>query len=94
MSHISQTFCKSCHAEIFWVVTKNAKRMPVDYEGDAAGDFWIFHNDRGVGGDVRVPLAIHKKGAQPTDLAKMRAGPRASHFATCPDADQYRGAPK
>ena len=90
MSTIQASRCGSCGAAVFWVVTESkAKRMPVDWEGDRAGTFWIVQNDDGVGGDKRVPLAVHHRALKPGQKL-MRRGRRLSHFATCPDSAGWR----
>lgn len=76
--------CRSCGAAIRWTHTANGRSMPLDAEPVADGNV-VFtgrtvRNDRGVARpEVRVE-------SQPHDGA-----PRyLSHFATCPNADQWR----
>lgn len=71
--------CRSCEAPIVWVKTRRGKKMPVDAEPDPAGLFVL----EGMAGE----LVAHKAG--PLDGA---AGGElyTSHFATCPDGDQWR----
>lgn len=75
--------CKSCGAEIIWKRTFSGKSMPVDAEEIrfiADGGKELFVTDGGA--------VIHgtraKAGQEHTRIGYI------SHFATCPDADQYR----
>ena len=38
--------CRSCHAEVFWIVTKSGKRMPIDCSVVGGREPW-----KGVPGD-------------------------------------------
>lgn len=84
MSEFRSSFCtrEGCGVEICWCVTTRGNRMPVDWDGDLAGEFWVVHNDERVGGNVQVPLAVHRSRLTKSHR-KMRKGPRKSHFATC-----------
>jgi hypothetical protein len=72
--------CRSCHAAIVWAVTEAGRRMPLDVEPDPAGN-----------------LAIVEYLADGTPVVAFDAGARAlldlrylSHFATCPQAGDWR----
>lgn len=74
--------CRSCEAEIIWTETTKGRKMPVDAEPatdrQAKMLFVLSGED--------PPLAMY---AMPID----RAGDEplyASHFSTCPNADQHR----
>lgn len=76
--------CRSCRAPILWTVVNGDRRMPV--EVDPADD-----------GNVRVDLDRHTaSGAHPATVLgplerEIEDGPLyLSHFATCPDADEWR----
>lgn len=74
--------CRSCDAPIVWCRTRAGKNMPVDADPVEDGDFCIADGDDGK------PLAVHVKsypGKVPHDVERY-----TSHFATCPNADQFR----
>lgn len=68
--------CRSCEAPIIWVTTVNGKRMPVDLNPVADGE-WVVINGR-----ARRATA---------DDDRLRRPRFRVHWATCTDADQYRG---
>lgn len=81
--------CRSCHAEILWVVTAAGRRMPVDAEPVEGGNVAI----TGVNG--RQQFAAVVLGPADRLRAELDDGRRyVSHYATCPDADQWRNRPK
>lgn len=72
--------CKRCSAEMIWCRTGRGKKMPVDAEPTAAGLFVLE-------GDEQDPLA-HRLA---NDAAATYTGEKyTSHFATCPNADEFR----
>ncbi len=72
--------CRRCHAEIIWCRTGRGKKMPVDAEPTADGQFVIE-------GDDHDPLVRRL----PNDAAATYTGEKhTSHFATCPNADEFR----
>ena len=77
--------CKSCGAEIRWVETEGGKRMPLDMVADADGNMTIDQRrdmeDHATAIDVGVPVGLF------TDMAAPRYVP---HFATCPQAGDWR----
>lgn len=82
--------CRSCGAAIRWAHTANSRAMPLDAEPVADGNV-VFtgrtvSNDRGVAApEVRVE-------SQPPMFDD--GAPRfVAHFATCPNADQWRKPP-
>jgi hypothetical protein len=73
--------CRSCHAEIIWCRTARGKKMPLDAEPTSAGAFVIEHEDS------NDPLTRRL----PNDAAATYTGDRyEAHWATCPNADEYR----
>lgn len=73
--------CKSCGAEIKWILTQSGKKMPVDakpvpYRADPGGSLSL------VTMTGRVERGV-------LDLDSDRQG-YVSHFATCPAADSFR----
>lgn len=71
--------CRSCKAEILWVITQKGKRMPVDKEPTENGNLEL-HDQ----GQYRPPLAIVHSVKAPGVLRYI------SHFATCPQSKQHR----
>lgn len=76
--------CRSCHALIVWVEMRSGERMPLDRDATPDGTIRESTNDRGfrffevlTGGDLE---AAHESG-----VPLYR-----SHFATCPDAAEWR----
>lgn len=75
--------CKSCGANIIWLNTESGKAMPCDakpipYKEDVTGNLTL------VTPDGRVVRAK-------ADMTSEKMG-YTSHFATCPDAKNWRGA--
>lgn len=83
--------CRSCSAEILWVVwPKSGKRMPVDAVPDMrpppkGGDLVLALH----GGEFGA-LHVEKYSPQRHDSKRNRY---TSHFATCPNAAEHRGRP-
>lgn len=70
--------CRSCGGDIFWCVTENQRRMPVDREPRVDGNLAIIGN---------------RDGAPMVKYVDVRVGAPeryVSHFATCGDADEWR----
>jgi len=78
------TNCQSCDAEIIWAVTASGAPAPYDLPSTDSGEWILAFGD---------DLKLHSRHAKPEDV---RAGtPRyVSHFATCPDAERWRGNPR
>lgn len=66
--------CRSCGADIIWVELKNGKKHPLDSEIVEADGNKVLYLD-----DI-------------TEFKKLPAGRKGyvSHFATCPDAKDWR----
>lgn len=68
--------CKSCGAEVWWKLTKNDKRMPVDPVPSDQGNVQLV-------GDLAIVLTAEQ--------LEQNTGPlHRSHFATCPEAKSHR----
>ena len=67
--------CRSCRASIRWVTTANDRLMPLDAEPNPDGNVEI-HDGHAV---VLEQLTIFNTGER-----------WMPHFATCPDAEQWR----
>jgi hypothetical protein len=83
--------CDSCHAWIDWAVSaappvegERPKRNPIDHgsAGEPAGNLEVWRDEHGV-----LVYRYLKKGEEPADGHKRGI----SHFATCPQAGQWRG---
>lgn len=83
--------CKSCQAPIRWGRTEKGKGVPLDPEPVSDGNL-LLDPDAGmvlVGGNpvAELPVRHLRRGEDPgPDATRYR-----SHFATCPDADDWRG---
>lgn len=74
--------CRSCKAPIIWCLTSSGKKMPVDADPSEAGTFYL------EGDDVQ-PVARHVRGFE--GPIHERGELHTSHFATCPQAEQFKG---
>lgn len=73
--------CTSCERPIYWAITENAKRQPIDAEPDPAGNLAVYRDALGV-----LRSRVLGDGEQPEPWEK-RAMP---HHATCTHADEHR----
>jgi hypothetical protein len=71
--------CRSCHAPVRWVLTAAGRRMPVDAEPDPAG--LVLVQD---GQAMMMDAPASREDLQPGEQTYT------SHYATCPQADQWR----
>jgi hypothetical protein len=76
--------CRSCNAEIFWTLTVNGKRMPVDSEPVRNGGF-ILKEDT-----THTPPLLHATVVVPSDRLPPDRRRYVSHFATCKQAGDWR----
>jgi len=74
--------CKTCGAEIVWVVTEKGKRMPLDADPHADGRFIKLRLDPD-GSKVVHFLSVGEQVANTKPTYE-------SHFSTCPEADLHR----
>jgi hypothetical protein len=77
--------CRSCSAPIVWVGTERGKAMPLDaqpYDGDDPSGLFVI---RVVDGKA-LAIAVPPEAFAGEPLYR-------SHFATCPQADQWRRRP-
>ena len=75
------SLCRSCGQQVEWVTTTKGKKMPVDpevveYEDAEKGTVLVTE-----GGNVITVNEFQR-------MPNVRG--RISHFATCPQADQWR----
>lgn len=70
------TQCTTCKKHIYWVVTENGKKMPVDHPSTPDGNI-IFIN--------RLAHVLHKGEVVPDGVKRW-----TSHHATCPQGDSHR----
>lgn len=77
--------CRSCKAKIVWTMTTRDKRMPCDFDPVDDGTFYLFRQPDKI-------LAVNHKMKGP--LAEKARGRSqklyASHFSTCPNANDHR----
>jgi hypothetical protein len=92
--------CRSCGAPIRWAVhVATHKRMPIDAEAIASGNLGVVEWVEGPTGEVfdsdghvvdRVAFATPVVAVNPTAGSAQTPYRYTSHFATCPQADQWR----
>ena len=91
-----QSKCRSCQAPVIWVGTVKGKKMPLDADtvAPAGSVFTILEQfnpetgevlDTGLGIGIR---SAHLSGITKEDIPDHEW--RTCHFATCPDADDWR----
>lgn len=83
--------CDSCGAEIFFAInTTTSRRMPIDAQPNPNGNVTIDGDPRSV--TDRLDLAATVLAGFDLELART-AGDELymPHFATCPDADEWKG---
>ncbi len=76
-----KTVCRSCGAEVTWVVTAAGKDMPVDVLPVADGNILLLASG----------VAVYRAKTDQSTLPGFDDAPRyVSHFSTCPQADKWR----
>lgn len=70
--------CRSCMAPIYWAITTNGKRMPVDSQPSPHGSFRLEERP-----DEPDPLAVWIPAGHAPNLHE-------AHFVRCPNAAQHR----
>jgi hypothetical protein len=78
--------CRSCGAAVRWVVTTTGKTMPMDAEPVENGNLVIVGEGKTRHGDM-VPKVQHR---DPGELSMLETERFVSHFATCPDAPEWK----
>lgn len=74
--------CKTCDAEIEWVITTTGSSMPVDADPVPDGNITLADPP---------PLGRSRTATVYKQTPMLEPGPYyVSHFVTCPDADQHR----
>jgi len=63
-------------------MTENGKRMPLDPEATKQGNVWVIRMEEGT--------PIVGVAAKPADVPQQEALRYVSHFATCPQATDWR----
>lgn len=94
------TFCEACHRPVFWTLTRNRKRRPIDYEPDPDGNIVLGDQvqpdelnreewGRSYGRELWHETVLTK--AERAGWIVERDGPLyMPHHATCPDVDRFR----
>jgi hypothetical protein len=80
-SEAREGMCRSCGAPILWAKTQQGRAIPLDLEPTADGNIEF----TGVLDIVRVHAA-----PADGDLFGTATNRRRPHFATCPQADQWK----
>lgn len=77
--------CRGCHAPIFFAVSTNRVRTPINMEPDPAGNVIL----DGIGhiDGVEYPLAVV---LGPADVPFGDPPRYQTHFATCPNAGDFK----
>ena len=84
--------CRSCEAPVVWAKTEAGKNMPMD-ETPVEGDekFWQARDpDRPLNGLFSLVRGVARRATD--EDRRLRRPLYTSHFATCPQADNWRGA--
>ena len=71
--------CRKCAARIVWAVTERGKSMPVNRDPVENGNLVLEEQDG------RPPIA-----RKPDELLDRDLPRYVSHFATCPNAEEFR----
>ena len=78
-----QRQCRACGAAIVFATTRNGKAMPVDPVPEPGGNVRLYDDGGLAAAEVLGPLE--------QQLADGEGAPlHYSHFATCPNADEFR----
>jgi hypothetical protein len=73
--------CRTCGASIWWVITENGKRMPLDTKATPGGNIHLYDGTAYVLDVKGQAIVEHRGNGDPL---------YTSHFATCPQADAHR----
>jgi hypothetical protein len=79
--------CEACKAFMLWAISPSGARSPIDYAPSEKGNVLLLQ-PTGLGELLAVVLsgqALERARARGMDL-------RLSHFASCPNADEFRSA--
>ena len=78
--------CSKCGEPMIWTRTRKGKNMPVDAEPSGDGSFYLIEPEqRGQENDGKIAAVW-----VPEDNRATRADLHTAHFATCPNADEFR----
>jgi len=80
--------CDSCHAPIVWTITEGGNRMPCDAEPVPGGNVRIIPAGNGRPAQARITPNGMIDLFDPDDDGVRHV----SHFATCPDANEWRAS--
>ena len=83
--------CQSCKAEIVWAETERGRRMPVDVARSEKGNLLLYGEI--IVGDETITPPYRVRVATADERGYLKGNLWTSHFATCPDAAEHRGAP-
>ena len=72
--------CRSCKAPMYWAITRDGKRIPMNALPDPAGGFVLTLKPNGE---------LHAEAFDQVHHGSARRR-YTSHFANCPNADEHR----
>lgn len=75
--------CRSCGAEILWAHTRDGKRIPLDAVPSPAGNVYLNESATFARASVLSGALLEAARSAGEKL-------RTSHFATCPQAGEWR----
>jgi hypothetical protein len=79
----SNARCKACQAPIMWGESlQTGKGMPIDPIGVPDGNLWVDHYQNGI--------PVFQVAKSPDDVPSSVPVRYKSHFATCPNAAEFR----
>ena len=74
--------CRTCGADVVWVVTEKGKPMPLDVDAGGGGRFRAEYEN------ASHDTVVHF--VKDSEMADNDQPLYTSHFATCPDRDLHR----
>lgn len=78
--------CRSCSARVVWAKTTNGKRIPLDAVDQGGRDVPITSDE----GNLEPTGRYSSDGSMVVTVVPAGEGEYRSHFASCPEADQWR----
>lgn len=81
------TACASCGAQIFWAISVNGSRMPIDADPTPEGNVIVMQSRSNP--ENKKCVVLSRDAERPKDRRLF-----TSHFSTCPNAKQHRKARK
>ncbi|KXT55954.1 hypothetical protein Y710_16580 [Gordonia sp. QH-12] len=76
------TRCRGCRRPIFFAITPDDRRIPIDEKPTSDGNLYL--------AGVSSPTAIVVRPGQAAGMREAGIPTYRAHFATCPNADDFR----